>query len=297
MDIMKEIEKTILEESAGRETYCFFADPAEHSLSPLIYNTGFKCLNMDKVYFGFRVPEGMIGNAMTLVRELNIKGVNISMPHKQSVIHHLDNIDKNAKFCGAVNTIVNNGGILTGYNTDSIGAVKSLKVLGADIKGGNVVLLGLGGAGQAILTGLCREGAALVSVFVREANEKKHREYAEAISRAFPGVVVQICNFDNKEMLKERIGEAETLINATSVGMGELAEKSPVQEVSFLHENLIVMDAIYSPKVTKLLKQAQEAGARAFVNGIEMLVYQAEAAFRLYTGEEMPTAKIKYLFK
>ena len=169
MDNIRLIEEKIESSPEGRDQYCFFADPAAHSLSPLMYNTAFDDLGIDAEYSAFRVAKGEIGMAMDLVRRLSIKGCNISMPHKQEVMEHLDEVDGFAGLCNAVNTVVNvqGSGKLIGYNTDASGAAAAVKEMGAPIKGENIVLLGLGGAGQAVLCGLASHGPKKISVFLR----------------------------------------------------------------------------------------------------------------------------------
>ena len=272
--------------------YAFFADPARHSLSPQMYNRAFRELEMNSYYFASTIPQGRIREAMRKVRELGIHGLNISMPHKSSVIDELDEIDSIAKLCEAVNTIRtvddedhNNSilPVLKGYNTDAYGAVRALKDLGCEIKDKNGVLLGLGGAGKAVLSGLANEGIKQVSIFVRKIRPKEHSRYATKITNAFPGLKVRISSLGDTKDLRVRIEESELLVNCTNVGMGDYEEMSLIPDESFLNKNLKVMDVIYSPEKTKLLRQAEKAGC-ANANGLKMLLYQGEEAFRLYTG-------------
>lgn len=293
--------------------YAFFADPAEHSLSPKMYNTAFKELGMNRFYFASRVPEGMIRQAILKMRLMGLNGANISMPHKQAVMDELDEVDNLALLCEAVNTVVcingdailkiaNNSNaidqstsepssnksysqilpILKGYNTDVVGAVTAIKEMGCDIKGNSAAVLGMGGAGKAVITGLADAGASEISVFVRKARPKEHSRFASKIANAFPGVKVNVLSL--RSGLRAKLEAANLLVNCTNVGMGDMEGKSLIPDITYLHSNLYVMDVIYAPEKTKLLEQAEAAGCKGFVNGLPMLLHQGEAAFKLYTG-------------
>lgn len=265
----------------------FFADPASHSKSPVMYNSAFEYLNLDMVYLAFRTEKKDIGRAVEAMRTLNMAGANISMPNKAAVMEYLDEISSEAKLAGAVNTVVNQDGRLTGYNTDIYGAMKALKVMGAEPEGKNIVLLGAGGAGSAVMAGLAFEKAGRLSVFVREKSMDKHSEYCNRILTE-TGLDIQLLPIEDERLLAERICGSQILINATNVGMGSLVRESLIKDSSCLHSQLYVMDAIYSPSETELLKQSKRAGVKGFCNGMNMLLYQGEKAFKLYTGLDMP---------
>lgn len=299
--------------------FCFFGDPASHSKSPKMYNEAFKHLDINGFYFASRVPEGNIKSAIKKVRELGIKGLNISMPHKASVIDELDEVAQSAILCNAVNTIVctdeNNRTSLKGYNTDSIGAVKALLESGVEIKDKRIVLLGLGGAGKSIAYGLASHGAAHVFVFVRNLN-KSNYDFINNISQVFPHTVIEVGCFDvlpskaeisgnnldfqkdifiNNTSLKDAIKEGNILINATSVGMhsedsagksDSIKELTLIPDESYLHKDLSIMDVIYAPDKTELLLLGEAAGCKVLINGLKMLRYQGEEAFKLFTGME-----------
>lgn len=270
------------------ELYCFFGYPARHSLSPKMYNHAFEKYNLDKVYYASSIPSGKIREAMYKARLLNIKGMNISMPHKESVLTELDEIDELALLCGSVNTVVSIGEkynipIYKGYNTDAYGAVMAIKTLEAYLEGKDAVILGSGGAAKAIVAGLAREGMASINIFVRNFRPKDHSLYASKIANAFPGTKIIISSLKDRKCLKESIGKADILINATNVGMGEYEDISLIPDETFLHSSLKVMDVIYNPEETMLLKQARSAGSSC-INGLPMLLHQGEAAFKLFTG-------------
>ena len=281
-------KEELLEITGEKDLYCFFGDPAEHSRSPQMYNKAFNDSGINGLYFASRIPDGMIREAMLKVREFGIKGVNISMPHKSKVMDELDEIDSEAELCEAVNTIVLIGEehglpILKGYNTDASGIAKAAEEMdpGKEIK--EAVILGLGGAGKAAVVGLAKAGTKHITVFVRKMNIKGHSQYASKIANAFPGVKLRICLLSDKKELKDRLKESELLINCTNVGMGKYEGLSLIPNESYLHENLKVMDVIYSPEETHLIKQAKKAGC-CYFNGLAMLYAQGEEAFKLYTG-------------
>lgn len=273
----------------------FFADPSSHSNSPLMYNTAFEKLGLDMRYLAFTVGKESIGDAVNAMRTLDMVGANVSMPNKTEVIKYLDDISEEARLCGAVNTIVNRNGHLTGYNTDIYGAMKALKEIGAEIKGKDFMLFGLGGAGKAILTGLGMEGANKVSLFLRREPNKDETEFVEKIENA-TGCKVEFFNFTSmigKLGMTFRPGQVEALINATNVGMGKLEGQSLVPDNCTLPAALKVMDIIYHPEETELMKQVKEAGCKGVCNGLSMLIYQGEAAFKLYTGLDMPVDDVR----
>ena len=148
--------------------YALFASPCEHSLSPFIQNSAFEQLNINAAYMAFDVDEEHIGEAVSSMKTLGIAGANISMPNKTAIIDYLDYVSEEARFCNAVNTVVNKEGRLYGYNTDIFGAEMAIKDLGADVSTSKVCLLGLGGAGQAVLYALAKNKAKKVCVFVRD---------------------------------------------------------------------------------------------------------------------------------
>ena len=256
MDYMSENMK-LKEEKEFEKVFAFFGDPAEHSRSPLMHNAAFKALGLNYDYRAFRVKKEDLKNAIMSIRNGEIAGANISMPHKESVLEYLDEIDPIALSCGAVNTVVNRDGKLVGYNTDATGFAKALKEE-TPIKGEKAVVMGHGGAAKAVITALSMEGIEEITVITRSGSETKESS------------------------------PCSILINATPVGMGELKGKSLVPEWIKLNKDMFVMDLIYDPEETELLRQAREEGCRGYKNGLDMLLYQGAEAFKLFTGEEAP---------
>lgn len=269
----------------------FFADPAAHSKSPAMYNTAFEKLGIDYVYLAFRVDQSTLSNAIQAMRTLDMRGGNISMPNKTAVLPLLDKLSREAKLCGAVNTIVNNNGILTGYNTDGAGAMKALASKGFSIAEKKLVLLGAGGAGTAIIAQAALDGAKEINVFVREHSIPKHRDFIQKIAEE-TDCPVTLLNMEDHTLLASRLRKSDILINATSVGMEPHSDICPIPDPSFLHSDLFVMDIIYSPSQTLLLKYAEKRGCQN-MNGLGMLLYQGAVAFELYTGKSLPVEDVK----
>ncbi|HEY54842.1 MAG TPA: shikimate dehydrogenase [Dehalococcoidia bacterium] len=251
---------------------CLIGDPVEHSLSPLIHNAGYKALGIDYVYIPFRVKE--VKKAIEGIRGLGIRGASVTLPHKTSTLKYLDKIDPRAEAIGAVNTIVNDEGVLSGYNTDGEGALKALEEVTAP-GGKKAVLIGSGGAASAIAAALKDSGAELV---ILNRTGDKARELAKKFNAEDGGGLEKL----------PLITKADILINATSVGMSPKTGQSIVPE-ELLHSRLTVFDIVYNPRETRLITQAKEKGC-AVVYGYKMLLYQAALQFELFTGLKAPIA-------
>lgn len=245
------------------------------SLGAVMHRAGYAALGLDYVYVPFAVHD--LEGALTGMRSLGIRGFGVSMPFKLAVIPLLDRLDEAAERIGAVNTIVNDDGILTGYNTDAWGAARALEEVMA-IAGARVVLIGAGGAARAVAYGLVAGGAEL-----RIANRtaRKAEALAAELATRFPRAKVSAGGLGGLEL-----GDAGALINASSAGMAEYGEQSPVPE-SALSPGLVVMDIVYKPLRTRLLALAEAQGARV-VHGGRMLLHQACRQFELYTGHPAP---------
>jgi shikimate dehydrogenase len=254
---------------------CLIGDPVEHSLSPLIHNAGYQALGINYVYVPFRVRD--IKQAIESIRGLGIRGASVTMPHKTKAIKYIDKIDPLAEEIGAVNTIVNDDGVLTGFNTDCGGALKALEEV-TTLGGKKAVLIGSGGAASAIAVGLKKKGAKLV---VLNRTEDKARKLAKKVNAE---------GFGGLKKLSE-ISSADILINATSVGMSPKANESLIPK-DLLHNRLTVFDTVYNPRETRLLTLARERGC-AIVYGYKMLLYQAAMQFELFTGRQAPLAAME----
>ena len=249
---------------------CLIGDPVEHSLSPLIHNAGYQSLGINYVYVPFLVKD--IKRAIEGIRGLGIRGASITLPHKTRAIEYVDEMDRIAIEIGAVNTIVNNDGILIGYNTDYQGALKALEEA-TSLEGKKAVLIGGGGAATAIALALKRSGAKLV---ILNRTKEKAKRLAEMFDAEDSGGMEKL----------DEVSSADILINATPVGMWPKTNQSIIPQ-ELLHNRLTVFDTVYNPKETKLLIEAREKGC-AIVYGYKMLLYQAAVQFELFTGHQAP---------
>jgi len=272
--------------SGKTHVYAVIGDPIEHSLSPVIQNAAFNALNINCVYTAFRVKNTDVANALKGMQSLGVLGLNVTMPHKEAVIAHLDWVDEAAKFLKSVNTIHNKDGKLLGYSTDGTGALKALKENGANPYGKKVLILGAGGAARAITYSLIQEANELV-VLNRTVSEAKM--LSEALKCKF-GKKISTGSLSPK-IIKEKINDADILLNATSVGMKPNTNQSLIPPNN-LNPDLTVMDIVYNPCETQLIKDAKAIGARA-INGLETLIYQGAAAFEIWTGQQAPVQTMR----
>jgi len=268
----------------ARTQFCgVIGNPVEHSLSPAIHNAAFQKLGLNFVYLAFRVDA--IGDAIKGLRALGgFRGASVTIPHKVSVVPFLDDVESTAKQIGAVNTILSVDGKLTGYNTDATGALRALNEGGAPLKNETVVMLGSGGAARAIAFALAAEAG--ISCLKLLGIEEKERMALAADLRAKTTMNVVDANLD-EVALRALLPQARVLIHCTPIGMAPKIGKSCVPAM-LLHPGLTVMDIVYNPRDTQLLKDAQTAGCRT-IQGLEMFLHQAAAQFELWTNKPAPT--------
>ena len=266
---------------SGKTRVCaVIGDPIEHTLSPAMHNAAFEHLKLDFVFLAFRVTSDELENAVRGACALGIRGLNVTMPHKNSVTEFLDEADPAVKFLGAANTILNQSGRLKGFNTDGVGALKALKQNGVNLAGKKVLLLGAGGAAKAIAFSLAKEVDELC-ILNRDA--VKARELASVLEPFGKKIVG---NEFSPKQLQQKLQDSDVLINATFVGMTPYASDSLVKP-DWLKPELTVMDIVYNPVETKLLRDARASGAKV-INGVEMLLYQGAASFEIWTGCKAP---------
>ena len=268
-------------EVSGRTRVCaVIGDPIEHTLSPTMHNAAFEHLKLDFVFVAFRVTPDELEKAVRGAHVLSIRGLNVTMPHKNSVTEFLDEADLAVKFLGAANTILNQGGRLRGFNTDGVGALKALRCNGVNLTGKKVLLLGAGGAAKAIAFSLAKEVEELC-ILNRDA--VKARELASVLEPCGK----RICGNElSPRQIQKELSDSDLLINATSVGMTPNVSESWVKS-DWLKPELFVMDIVYNPVETKLIQDAKAAGAKV-INGVEMLLYQGAASFEIWTGCKAP---------
>ena len=260
-----------------------FGCPVGHTLSPLMHNTAIEALGLDMVYMPFEVKPDNLADAVNAIRALNIVGVNITIPHKKSIIPFLDEISNDAKLIGAVNTIVNRKGKLIGHNTDGGGYIKSLgSELGFNVKGKNVLILGAGGAARAIAAGIAKGGACRIVIANRTV--ERGMSLADGFRSLFRDVEIIATGIKEKSLMRY-VPDADLIVNTTSAGMNDKGGvKVPLKAVS---TNAVVSDIIYKPRITKFLRNADKLGIRTH-SGLGMLVEQGALSFKLWTGYDMP---------
>jgi len=260
--------------SAKSKFIIIVGDPVSHSLSPAMHNAAYEKLAIDDqfVYLGANVKAANLKEVILAMRVMdNFHGLTCTIPHKVEVLKYLDWVDEKAKKIGAVNTVVKKNGLLCGYNTDWLGAVIPLEKI-TSLRGKKVLVLGAGGAARAIVYGLKEKGA--LTYILNRTLEK-----AEKLAKEFK---VKVLIFNQQK----QIPNFDIIINTTSVGMEPLVNQKPINP-SFLKKNQIIFDIVYSPKKTKLLKEAKKKGAK-IIYGLEMLLYQGVAQFEIYTGKKPP---------
>jgi len=275
-----------MEISGKTKTCCLIGDPVEHSLSPAMQNAAFKRLNLNFVYVAFRVKADELRNAMRGIRSLGIHGLNVTMPHKSAAMKYLDYVDPTAKSIGSVNTVLNEDGRLMGYNTDGIGALRALRENGVEPHGKKALLIGAGGAGKALAFQLAQEVDELKIV---NRTGRKAKNLAKILRRKFDKRITG--EAFSVECLERELSDADVLVNATSVGMHPDVKTSLI-DPKWLRPDLSVMDIIYNPPETKLVKDAKSVGAKAF-GGIDMLVHQGAASFETWTNHPAPVEVMK----
>ena len=258
-------------------------DPIEHTMSPAMQNAAFRAAGVDYSYAAFRVKAEELGKAIEGMRALNMRGLNVTIPHKVAVIPYLNELDDLAERIGAVNTIVNENGILRGYNTDATGFLRALLERGIELEGANVLILGAGGASRAI-SFILAEGDANLVILNRQLELEWAEELAGRISQVFSTEVKALEL--NRENLAKFLDKSDILVNATSVGMSPHINQTPV-DTDLLRPGLVVFDIVYNPVKTRLVREAEAAGSKT-IQGVEMLVWQGALAFELWTGEKAP---------
>lgn len=271
--------------SSEIKNFGILGNPVGHSMSPRIYRAAFDAAGFPNYnYIPLPVYAGKLYFAVEGLKGLDFRGANVTIPHKSTIMKFLDAVDADAMIIGAVNTVVNDGGILTGYNTDVYGFLAALNEANFLIEDSNAVILGAGGAARAILWGLCKRRAECITIGAR--NEQK----ADALAKDFLnyGHVEGFdwYSYDFHEMMKT----ADIVINTTPLGMYPEVDDMPPVDLSLLPEGALVYDIIYNPAETKLLRTARELGYPT-LDGLSMLLLQGKEAYRLFT-DELPDLEV-----
>ena len=258
-------------------------DPVKHSLSPVIHNVGFRSLGIDWMYVACEVKEGDAQSALDAMKTLGLRGLSVTMPHKTAIASLVDSVSVAAQALNSVNTIeVTSDGLLVGHSTDGDGLVASLDEQGVSVTGTSILILGAGGAARSVIDALQRHGCQQIFVANRSLD---HAQHAAALAPALT-TVVSIANLVD---LAEAEAKSDIIINATSVGMIKSREVVPGNVVAtpipidFIRADHIVMDLVYHPIETDLLRLTRSRGALA-IDGLGMLVHQAALQQQIWTG-------------
>ncbi|MCE5194200.1 MAG: shikimate dehydrogenase [Nitrospiraceae bacterium] len=263
--------------SAKTKVIALFGYPVEHSLSPSMHNTAFKHLKLDFCYVCFSVKPDELKNAAKAIKALSLTGVNVTVPHKEKIMPFLDEIDAEAAFIGAVNTVVNENGKLKGYNTDGRGFMKSVSKAGITVKNKRVLVIGAGGASRAVCYYL---GQKALKLIIFDVNNKKSNNLANDLKEISPNIhsIKEITNLEDIDLI----------INATPLGLKN-SDPMPL-DIKLIKRNHIVCDLIY--KKTKFLASASKKGCKT-MSGLGMLLWQGVFAFELWTGKKPPVDLMK----
>ncbi len=268
---------------SGATKLCgIFGDPVLQTLSPPMHNAAFKALALDMVYVPFHVTPENLRSAVNAIKSMDILGINITIPHKQSVMKFIDEVDDQARLIGSVNTIVNRDGLLTGYNTDGQGYLMSLiNDTGFDVHDNSVVILGAGGTARSIAYNLLK--AKVSRVLIANRTVEKAEALRNDLREIFPDAHIDASGLS----ISPELSQADLLVNTTSLGMmGKGGDASPV-DLSTLPPSAIVSDIVFKPLHTPLLIEAEARGHKIHT-GLGMLVCQGALGFELWTGREAP---------
>ncbi len=269
---------------------CLLGNPVSHSISPAMHNAAFDELGLNFSYMAFNVQTDNFKTVVEGLKAVDCAGFNLTMPFKTEIIPYLNELDDAAALSHSVNTVVIKDGKLKGYTTDGIGFLESMTDCGIEYKGSTMTILGAGGAATSIITQAALDGVSKINIFKRKNSSfDKIVDFADRISKSTECDCF-VYDMADMDLLEFSLEESDILINGTNVGMGD--DDTSLVPKEFLHQNLIVCDVIYHPEKTRLLKDAASKGCKT-MNGKYMLLYQGAAAFKLWTGKDMPVNLIK----
>ena len=274
--------------NSNTNTICLLGHPIKHSFSPTIHNYLFEKYSENNIYVCFDVKEDKLKDCVYGIKGLDIKGCNVTIPHKVNIIKYLDSIDDNAKLIGAVNTIKNKGGILKGYNTDGRGFVKSILDKDYDIKNKKVMIIGAGGACRSIAIEMASQGVR--SIEIRNRSLDRANEIIDSINKKFNTEA----NCSKEAIDSNCLMDIDILINTTPIGME--SDLCPIDTNIVIDKKLLVCDIVYKPQDTVFLKWAKKNNLE-IIYGIDMLINQALEAFYIWTGINPCNEDFRYIKK
>ena len=270
---------------ANTELIGLIGHPIKHSYSPFIQNFAFEQMNLDYVYLPFDVPSESLKSAVSGVLALGLKGLNVTLPHKEKIIKYLDELSEEASIIGAVNTVVNDHGKLMGYNTDAYGILDTLLPFKDEISGKKMTVIGAGGSARAVIYTLLRHFKPEEVNIINRTQQK-----ADTLANDF-ALKMRFDAFHTFELFPpdnvETLSNSRLIVNATTMGMFPDVEDTITDLDESFNDEQIVFDLIYNPGKTKFLKTAEMQGAKV-LGGLKMLISQAAKSFELWTGAVMP---------
>ena len=279
--------------SGHTKLYCLIGSPVGHSGSPAMYNYSFARTGVDAAYLAFEIPLDKVQEGVAALKTLQVGGFNVTMPDKTAVAGIVDDLSPAARLIGACNTVtVGEDGKLTGHNTDGIGFVRNLHEHGVEVQRKKLVVLGAGGAATAICVQAALDGAAEIAIFNRKDEFYANGELTvEKLRQAVPACKASITPLEDGAALAEAVKGCDILVNATKVGMKPLDGETLIDPALF-RSDLVVADTVYNPRETRMIQEAKAAGCKAAVGGIGMLLWQGVAAYKLFTGKDMPAQEV-----
>ncbi len=278
--------------SGQTKLLCLLGSPVAHSISPAMHNLACSQLGLDYSYLAFDIGTDKLAQAVEVLKLFGARGWNLTMPNKNLMCRLCDRLSPAARLSQAVNTVVNDHGILTGHTTDGIGYWMAARDAGFDLTGRRITILGAGGAAVSIFVQAALDGAASITIFNRRGANFQRAEEILAKLQQETDCCLKLYDYGEDALFRKELRQSDILINATSVGMEPDISGCLIPDASYLGGNLVVSDIIYHPRKTRLLAMAEKAGLQTF-NGMYMLLYQGAEAFRLWTGQAMPTDILK----
>jgi|LSQX01.3.fsa_nt_gb shikimate dehydrogenase len=273
------------------EIFSVIGNPIEHSLSPQIHNTIYEYMNLNYNYVPFKVDSAELKTAIQGIKSLGIKGFNVTIPHKQKIIPYLDKVSEEAMLVGSVNTVKTTDGKLCGYTTDGEGFIKSLNRNNVNIKGKKVLVIGAGGSSRSISIRMAAE--EIRSIIILNRTTEKAKAICDIINKNIKPIAIADVFNDTKFNIYSE--EADIIVNTTPVGMYPNNEKCPIDSFISLRPDTVVCDLIYNPRVTQFLSKAENKGCKT-INGWGMLIFQAIAAFEIWTNKKVDDKLIEILY-
>ncbi|MFC1493117.1 shikimate dehydrogenase [candidate division KSB1 bacterium] len=282
--------------STGKQVYGVFGNPVSHSLSPFMHNEAFRMKNMNALYLPFEVPVNELQQCLKMVSEAGISGLNITIPLKEAVVQHLDDLSPEVKKTGSANTISFRNGRLKGDNTDIDGFLRPLKQYAEPIKYESAVVFGSGGSARAVLFALLRNYNFPYIYLIARDREKADKLLDEAELWKKGQTFLEYRDFKKSTAAADAIWESRLLVNCTPLGMKSVKTPFPSDITRFFRPGQIFYDLIYNPLRTPILIEGERHGGLT-ISGLSMFVEQGAKSFRIWTGKVMPRKKIYEILK